>query len=348
MVHMAHDSHNRRTRHQVFLLILFDSDGFAHLGADIFCRESELFGHDIYGLGVQTLVDAYHQSKAHACADYLGHRHLHEVCQVVGRHEFSDLDYLAFGCFAFCLALFAVMSFFAFLFTPFNTLLGSLVGKACQSLLHLLLHIFVRQRCCRFGRVALSLASFGCILAGGLLLVVLSAVASLSALSFRTASVKSGLRCGLFHIYLFLAYTFAFLAVGIRASLCAGCSAAVTVFLAALARTRTLVKGGEIDRADHLELRGLYCGRGAEYLRLVLSLRFVLCRFFSFSRFFNRFWRCLRLGFHLFGLVFGFRFWLVRHGTCFFRRLRGFGFGGRRWCGRFFRNRLHCRFLYRF
>ena len=57
VVHMAHHRHNRRTGHEVFLLVLLLLYGLDHLGRHEFGLETELLGHDVDGLGIEALVD---------------------------------------------------------------------------------------------------------------------------------------------------------------------------------------------------------------------------------------------------------------------------------------------------
>ena len=53
MVDMPHDGHNRRARYQIFLIVFFLIHRFGNFRTDILRLETELFGHQINGLGIQ-------------------------------------------------------------------------------------------------------------------------------------------------------------------------------------------------------------------------------------------------------------------------------------------------------
>ncbi len=143
MVDMSHDCHNRRTRQEIFLAVFLRGYCLCHVGAHIFCRESELFGHNVDCLRVKTLIDGNHHAKIHAGGNDIVHRHFHKVCKVVGSHKLRELYHSAFSLLTALVFKFTVMDGLFFLFTPFQALLGSLVCEASKSLLNLLLHIFL-------------------------------------------------------------------------------------------------------------------------------------------------------------------------------------------------------------
>ena len=57
MVNVTHHGYDRCARYQILLLILLLADLLGNLGAHKISGESVLIGHNVDGLGVQTLVD---------------------------------------------------------------------------------------------------------------------------------------------------------------------------------------------------------------------------------------------------------------------------------------------------
>ena len=140
---MTHHRYNRSARFQIFLIILFLYDGLRHFCAYIFCLEAEFLSHQVDGLGIQTLVDGYHHTNAHTSGDDLSNRNIHHACQLVGRHEFRNLQYLAFCHFHVFQFLHTAGSHVTFLLTILGTFVLSFGSEACQSFLYLLCYIFL-------------------------------------------------------------------------------------------------------------------------------------------------------------------------------------------------------------
>ncbi len=63
VVYVAHDGHDRRAGHEFVFRILFLLDGFHNLSRNVFGLVAEFLGHDVDGLGVETLVDRHHHTK---------------------------------------------------------------------------------------------------------------------------------------------------------------------------------------------------------------------------------------------------------------------------------------------
>ena len=57
VVDVAHDGDDGRACHEVFLGVGFLLDGVGYFGGDVLGGEAEFVGHDVDGLGVETLVD---------------------------------------------------------------------------------------------------------------------------------------------------------------------------------------------------------------------------------------------------------------------------------------------------
>ena len=261
VVHMAHDGHDRRTGHEVFLLVLLLGDGLHHLSGDEFRLEAEFLGHDIDGLGVEALVDGYHHTEIHAGADNLGDGHIHHRGEVVGRNEFGELEHLRFGglgCGGFA---FTLGHSLALLLAPLHALLLPLVlgGEAGEHLLYLLLHILL---------VDLGVLRSATAVAAGIVAAAAVAATATLAVVIATATVAAAvgilvvLLGGLLDVdFLLRADAFAFLAS--FATLCVATlvlagfgNAFVTPLLFCfLFGAGSLVDGGKVDFADDVDCR---------------------------------------------------------------------------------------------
>ena len=93
VVDVTHHGNDRRTRHEVFLLVLvLVGDGLLDFGRHEFDFVTELLGNHHQGLGVETLVDRHHQAQVHAGHDDLRRRDVHHRSQLADRHEFRDFE----------------------------------------------------------------------------------------------------------------------------------------------------------------------------------------------------------------------------------------------------------------
>ena len=145
MIHMAHDGDDGSAWHEVGLIVLYLRHCLADLCTDIFRGEAELLGHDVDGLGIQTLVDAHHDADLHAGADDLGDGNVHHRCQLVGGNELRQFQYLALCCLVLELLLHALTYGIALLAAVLGTLahLGTLAGQAGQCLAYLLGYLLI-------------------------------------------------------------------------------------------------------------------------------------------------------------------------------------------------------------
>ena len=144
VVDMTHDSDDRRAELEVALVVGLLMNSLADLCADVFGLKPELIGHDIDGLSVESLVDRYHDTHAHAGADDFHHGHVHHCGQLADCHELGEFQHLALC--ACCLIL--LHEFFlnglALLFAVFGALLVlCLRSEACQRLFYLACHILL-------------------------------------------------------------------------------------------------------------------------------------------------------------------------------------------------------------
>ena len=146
VVNVSHHSHDGCAWNEVCLVVGFFGDGFTDVSADKLRLESKGICHQVYCLTIHTLVDADHHSDAHALSDDLRHWHAHHGCQLVGRDELSEFEYLGFLFCDFHLMLQSSTDVVAFLATVFSTLAQHLVlagSESCQCLAHLLCNLFV-------------------------------------------------------------------------------------------------------------------------------------------------------------------------------------------------------------
>ena len=144
MVYVTHDGDNRSARLKIFFLVFRLGHSILYLGTDIFGLEAKLLGHDVDGLGIEALVDAHHDTNAHAGADDLRHGYVHHCGQFVCRHKFRQLEHLAFGI-HFATLLFLGSTHLLALFLAVFCALGRLWlgGEACQRFAYLLCYVFV-------------------------------------------------------------------------------------------------------------------------------------------------------------------------------------------------------------
>ena len=145
MVYMPHDGHNRGARHQVFLIVFLFIHRFGNFRTDILRLETELLGHQVDGLGIQTLVDRHHDADAHASPDDLRYRDVHHHGQFVRGNEFGKFQHLAFCCLFFELFFHGSPGILPLFLTVFGSLSGfALVRQASQRLFYLLSYVLVR------------------------------------------------------------------------------------------------------------------------------------------------------------------------------------------------------------
>ena len=184
VVDVSHDRDDRRTGHEVFLLVFaLVVDGLLDLDRDKFDLVAELLGDHDERFGVEALVDGDHQSQVHAGRDDLRGRHVHHRRQLAHGHELRDFEGRAFLFLAFELFVHTLGNGVAFILAVFGTLaFGTLGRQACQGVLYLLRNLLVahfgaydRLGCgLAFVFVAAAFARFGLVLGAGTVLPALS------------------------------------------------------------------------------------------------------------------------------------------------------------------------------
>ncbi len=279
VVDVAHDGHDGRTADEVFLAVLFLMDGVGHLGGDEFGGESEFLGHDVDGLGVKALVDGHHHADVHTGGDDAVHGHVHHHGQFVGRHEFGDFQYAAFGFFGLHVLALAVGIGLALLLAPAYAFLEALVLRceACEGLLHLLLYVFfvhfwsdgltlwlALTVAAAVAPTVAAFASSSVVTATAVVATVVAAsVVGAFAITALTAAIAlvgaSGVACSaayLLDVDLLLAgYAAALLAVGVAALSGLSGTLAAAVVLTLLLGTGILVEGVEVNLAYDIDGR---------------------------------------------------------------------------------------------
>ena len=207
VVDVSHDRDDRRTRHEVFLLVFaLVVDGLLDLDRDEFDLVAELLGDHDERFGVEALVDGDHQSQVHAGRDDLRGRHVHHRRQLAHGHELRDFEGRAFLFLAFELFVHTLGNGVAFILAVFGTLaFGTLGRQACQGVLYLLRNLLVahfgaydRLGCgLTFVFVATAFARFGLVLGAGTVLPALSGTVLAALAPLSTLLVAAALRIAL-------------------------------------------------------------------------------------------------------------------------------------------------------
>ena len=119
VVDVTHDGDDRSSWDEVFRIVrlVSFSDGFLHVHALELDFEAELLCYDLQNLSVQTLVDGDEHAEAHAGSDDLGHRDVHQCCQLVGGDELRDLEDFLFLHFVHSFLLKLILDVVTFLTT---------------------------------------------------------------------------------------------------------------------------------------------------------------------------------------------------------------------------------------
>ena len=140
VVHMTHDGDDGRTLDQVCGIVHLLLYLVLCVGCDELDLIAELLGHEHQGVGVQALVDGYHQTQVHAGLDDLGDGEIHHDGQLVDSHELGHLEYPALHLLHLAGLLHLLGDEFAFLSLVLGTLgLALALGHAGVGLLDLFL-----------------------------------------------------------------------------------------------------------------------------------------------------------------------------------------------------------------
>ncbi len=303
VVYVSHHRHNRCAAHQVVLVILLLGDGVLYLGAHIFGGEAKLVGHDVDGLGIESLVDTYHDADSHAGADDLVDPDIHHRGQLGNSHELGQFEHFALCCLSSQLFAHALLHGLALLLTIFGAFLVLVLrSQTGQRLFYLACHILL-----------VHLKRF----LVALLLILLVAVASTGIVVFVVLAVEVAVLSSSLNVDTLIAdaHALLFLLAVVAVVSATGLCCLLLTFLAALflrllLRASALVQRVKVNLTLNLQLRSI-----VQHLLLVLGhkdLGLGLCGISS--RFL-----CLRCRL---GRLLLYRFWLFLHGLCWFLGLR--------------------------
>ena len=121
MIDVTHHGDDRCTADEVVLVVGFFGDGILHFSTYVFGGETKFLCHDIDGLCIEALVDTYHDTDAHAGADYFVDTDIHHRGKFANRYKLGQLQYLAlcslFGHLAIEALLYGISLFAAILRT---------------------------------------------------------------------------------------------------------------------------------------------------------------------------------------------------------------------------------------
>ncbi len=179
VVDVAHDCNDRRTVDQIGLCVLFLLDSLSHFGRYIFGLEAEFIGHDIYGLGVEALIDRHHHTEVHTGSDDVVDGNVHHQREIVGGHKLCELQHTAFSHFGLSGLTLAVGDHLAFFLAPLCATLESLilVGQTRKRLFNLLRYVLVAHFDILLSRTAVAaFLVFGRVLAATRLLSPVSSL----------------------------------------------------------------------------------------------------------------------------------------------------------------------------
>ena len=257
VIDVAHDSDDGRTRNKVLLTVgLLLEFGF-NLLADVLSLETELFGHEVDGLGFEALVDADHQAELHTGHDDIGDRHIHHGGKVVDGHVLGEFEHLRLGSLLGLSLGSGGSSSVTLVLAVLDSLLVGLVGQTSEGVLNLPLYILFGDLLL-VGIVALLLV---------LALVTTTTVGVLLILAVATL-LALGIACLALLDYLvdidLLGTTLTTAAMSLLAGRGAGLAVAALGLLLALLLafllglllgTGGLVEGVEVDGTEHIDLR---------------------------------------------------------------------------------------------
>ena len=174
MVNVTHDSNNRSTGNQIVLVVLLLGNSVLHLGRNVLGSKSELVGHDIDGFSVESLVDTYHNTDAHAGTDNLVDTDIHHGSQLRDSDKLCQLQHFRLCCLGSHLFAHALSYGVTLLTTILGTFLVLILrSQTGQRLLNLACYCLVvnLQRFLR-GAVLLVLLALSLLLVVALLLTI--------------------------------------------------------------------------------------------------------------------------------------------------------------------------------
>ncbi len=92
MINVTHNGYDRRTWFHIFRRIIDIKLLFGFLFKIYeFNLKTEFACHQFNHLGIQTLIDRYHDTKTHTFTDDFGKAYIHKTGQVAYRNKFCQL-----------------------------------------------------------------------------------------------------------------------------------------------------------------------------------------------------------------------------------------------------------------
>ena len=131
MVNVTHHSYDWSTWNQVVFIILFLAYSLLNLSTYVLGLEAELLSHHVDGLGIEALVDGYHDTYAHQGRDDLSNADVHHRSQLANGNELGQFQDLAFLLLLTSLVLQLLLYSLTLLLTILGTLL--VLALACQT-----------------------------------------------------------------------------------------------------------------------------------------------------------------------------------------------------------------------
>ena len=97
MIYVTHYSNNRRTRLQIFRIIndLFFFHFCSILNTNKLYLKTKLTGDQFNNICLKSLVNGYHDTKAHTFADNISKTHVHQISKLAYRDKLCNLKLVA-------------------------------------------------------------------------------------------------------------------------------------------------------------------------------------------------------------------------------------------------------------
>ena len=221
MVYVTHHRYDRSAADEVVLVVSLLRNGILHLGTHILGSETELLSNDIDGLGIQTLVDTYHDTDGHTGTDDLIDTDIHHGSQLADSHKLCQFQHFALCCLCCHLLAQALLNGITLLTTVFGTFLILILRSQTGQCL-----LYLTGYCLIVNLQRLDRTVFLVLLTATLLLAVIEVLVTTFVLVFLALLLVGLISCS-FNIHLSATDTLTFLALTV--SLMLGCCLLLTL-----------------------------------------------------------------------------------------------------------------------